>query len=295
MRNHFTSRFRRTGNGFSLIEVLIALALTVLLLSAVYSAVGMHLRFQTAGRSRINQSQLMRAVIRKMDEDFGAIVLFVEQADPEEQSSGVENPEQLDDVSDSALTVGGLESAGTPITFGVVGTSEFMHLCVSRPLRDLSYDSIYTESPSSGRSNDLLTVTYGVGPVDLTRLVDPTFPKYGTPPTGQFANRPLTGFGRRAIDLYAFDAATDTLDEADVLAPEITEMTFAYFDGTAWLDSWDSRTIGGLPRAVRVTFGLWQAPQEKKSGKTSFSNIQTGNTFPIEHVFNIPVAVPLIQ
>lgn len=284
---------RHLRSGFTLIEVLIALSLTVLLLSAIYSAVDMHIRFQTAGRSEINRAQLMRAVIRKMDEDFGGIVLVIAQEDEEESSSSIENVEEYDDVSDTALTVGGLESEGTPITFGVVGTAEFMHLCVSRPLRDLSYDSIYTESPTSGRSNDLLTVTYGIGPVDINLLFDPRQPKYADRNSSQFTNRPLTGFARRSIDLYAFDAATDILDTEDVLAPEITELQFAYFDGTAWLDSWDSREIGGLPSAVRVTFGLWQAPSKKKSPGYQYQG--TGSTASVEHIFHIPLAIPLIE
>ena len=278
---------------FSLIEVLIALALTVLLLSAVYAAVGMHLRFQTAGRDEVKKSQLVRALVRKMNEDFGSIVLAVEQADEEDESSSVENTEEYDDVSDTALTVGGLESAESPITFGIVGTADFMHLCVSRPLRDMNYDTMYADAGYSGRSNDLLTVTYGIAPVDLSRLIDPRRPKYDTPSPNQFANRPLTGFGRREIDLYAFDAATDTLLEDNLLAPEITEVTFAYFDGTAWLDTWDSRTLGALPRAVRVTFGFWHPPA-KREGIAALG-VESGTISTLEHVFNISNSVPIIE
>ena len=279
-------------SGFSLIEVLIALALTVLLLSAIYSAVGLHLRFQTAGRGQIYEAQLTRAVIRKMDEDFGGVVLFIDQSEEKDESSSVENLDQLDDVSDSALTVGGLESAGTPPTFGIVGTADFIHLCVSRPLRDLSYDSIYSESTGSGRSNDLLTVTYGLGPVDFDLLVDPGRPKYSNLPPVSFEGRPETGFARRSIDLYAFDAATDVLEADHVIAPTITELQFAYFDGTAWLESWDSRLIGGLPLAVRVTFGLWYAPP--KSKEAGYQYTSAGNVRTIDHVFYIPVAVPIL-
>ena len=284
---------RSPRGGFSLIEVLIALALTVLLLSAVSAAVNLHLRFQTAGRSQVNRSQLLRAIIRKMDEDFGAVVLFVDQSEEEDLTTSLENPEATADTSDSALTVGGLESAGTPITFGIVGETDFLHLCVSRPLRDLSYDSLYTESPTSGRSNDLLTVTYGLGPIDFNLLIDPRQPKYSTQQQDDFGPRPTTGFARRSIDLYAFDAATDILNPEDVIAPEITEVQFAYFDGTAWLDAWDSRTLGGLPRAVKVTFGLWYPPED--SNRSGYNYVGTGNVAYVEHIFNVPVSVPLIQ
>lgn len=284
---------QKQRRAFSLIEVLIALSLTVLLLSAVYAAVGLHLRFQTAGRAQVKKNQLLRALIRKMDEDFGSIVMSIDQAEEEDEETSVENTEEYDDVSDTSLTVGGLESEGTPITFGIVGTSEFVHLCVSRPLRELTYDSLYSDLPATGRSNDLLTVTYGLAPVDVTLLFDPTRPKYDPRDPNAFVDRPDTGFGRREIDLYAFDAATDVLSESNLLAPEITSLSFSYFDGTAWLESWDSRTLSALPRAVRVKFGFW-SPSPKKKGLPSLG-VDQGIIREVEHVFNIPVSVPIIE
>lgn len=281
-------------NAFSLIEVLIALALTVLLLSAVYAAVGLHLRFQTAGRSQISRAQLLRALIRKIDEDFSSVTFLPEEEVEEDTESSVENVEPIEDLGDTALTVGGLESEGAPITFGIVGTTEFMHLCVSRPLRDLSYDSLYADDSTSGRSNDLLTVTYGIGPVDLNRLMDPTRPKYDDPDPNAFANRPETAFARRSLDLYSFDAATDILLAEDVIAPEISEVAFEYFDGTAWLTSWDSRAIGALPRAVRVKFGFW-SPGEKKDRRSSAGFTDSGTVSVVEHIFHVPLAVPLAE
>lgn len=54
------------------------------------------------------------------------------------------------------------------------------------------------------------------------------------------------------------DAPTIAADQQDTepLAPEVTELGFRYFDGTEWLDSWDSSESGELPVAVEITLTL---------------------------------------
>jgi hypothetical protein len=48
-----------------------------------------------------------------------------------------------------------------------------------------------------------------------------------------------------------------------VIAPEVRNLTFGYFDGTSWQDSWDSTALGpdgitpqGSPRAISITIDL---------------------------------------
>ena len=36
------------------------------------------------------------------------------------------------------------------------------------------------------------------------------------------------------------------------LAPEVVQIEFHYFDGSDWLDEWDSSTQGQLPKAVEI-------------------------------------------
>jgi hypothetical protein len=52
-------------------------------------------------------------------------------------------------------------------------------------------------------------------------------------------------------------------ENRDVIAPEVKDVTFEYFDGSAWQSSWDGTQPGpdgvtplGPPRAVRATFVL---------------------------------------
>jgi hypothetical protein len=48
-----------------------------------------------------------------------------------------------------------------------------------------------------------------------------------------------------------------------VIAPEVKSLTFEYFDGTGWMESWDSTLPGedgvtpiGPPRAIAITISL---------------------------------------
>jgi hypothetical protein len=52
-------------------------------------------------------------------------------------------------------------------------------------------------------------------------------------------------------------------DPSLVLAPEVKSLTFSYFDGSNWQDSWDATTLGadgitpiGAPRAIAVTLAI---------------------------------------
>ena len=266
--------------GFSLIEVLIALALTVLLLSAVYAAVGLHLRFQVAGRDQINRAQLMRAVIQKMETDLGGLAFVIEEETSTEEETTTTS------TTDTSLTA--LSTEETPTPYGLVGTAELLHLCVNKPIRELTYDSLYLGEVVSGRTTELTTISWGTGPVDPLLLIDPTEPIHNNSVSSSLDRRPQTGLARRFLDFYAFDAATDELTETDLIAPEITEVQFQYFDGSTWADTWDSRANGVLPRAIKVTFGFWQPAPEG-------SRTQDGTVFPVEHLFYVPMSIPIVE
>jgi len=274
---------------FTLVEVLIALGLSVLLITAIYSAIDLHYRVQSAGRGEIAFNQLTRSLIRIMNEDFSSVVMQIPEktsdedaaaADESAASSGTSgSSSSTGSTTDTPLMMGGLEEGIAPLTFGIVGTSEVLHLTVSRPSRELAYTPLYS-GDVTGRASDSIIISYGLAPVETQR-----FSLLETP-TGH----PGTGFGRRIRDLYSSEVIEDVLETSDVIAGEIVQVRFRYFDGAAWADSWDSQALGLLPTSIEVTFGFWSDPPKK--GSWNYRPMQRGTISPFVHRFYVPVSVP---
>jgi len=102
------------------------------------------------------------------------------------------------------------------------------------------------------------------------------------------------GLARQEIKLATSDDALVTVppnipDEANfVIADEVQSVTFRYFDGTAWQDSWDGTQTSsgsgspmGPPLAVEITMVV--ATPSSQTGDTS--NLKT-----YRHVVAIPTA-----
>ncbi|SFI48248.1 type II secretion system protein GspJ [Planctomicrobium piriforme] len=331
-------RGNSTHAGFSLLEVLIALGLSVLLVSSVYAAIDLYYRYNLAGRAEVAGQQLMRGLTRRMSDDIGSVVMTLPQAETttsdqqaaDESSSGSSSSGQgsgsssgsasngggggasafggstgstsssssstsssggaaaFDNNSEAAsattgVSFAGLEESGPPKLFGLVGTAELLHLSVSQPSRDLSYATVGGESTAEGRSSDLQVITYGLATIDSIMLA--------LMQKDLDAVRPEKGLGRRSRDLFALDSVDETLSGVDLLAPEVTEMSFRYFDGTSWADAWDSQSVGLLPRAVEVTYGVWNPPR-RQVGRVD--RTQAGTVSRFVHVFHLPLSEPAV-
>src|SRR2546425_10372295 len=62
---------RRNRRAFTLLEVLLAAAIGVLLMAALYVAMEVQLDHARAGRDAVEQSLLVRALLRRMSNDIG--------------------------------------------------------------------------------------------------------------------------------------------------------------------------------------------------------------------------------
>lgn len=272
-------------DGFSLIEVLIALSLSVLLISAVYAAIDMYWRFESVGRGEMHRSQLLRAIVQRMNEDFGSIAFQPPKPSTSTSEEGAAAELEGTSETESLLTIGGLAEQTSAISFGVVGTSDLLNLTVSRPARDLAYSSVFTEGASSPRMCDLIAMTYGMADsVDGEGV--------WVVNANPDSKRPQVGFGRRSVDLYAMEMVDEFLSPRHVIVPEIVQVQFRYYDGVAWSDSWDSRSVGALPRAIEVTFGFWNEPPKRRR-RAGISQTEVGSISPLRHVFLLPLSTPL--
>ena len=79
-------------NGFTLLEVLLAVGISMLAMAAVYAAMGIHLRFIEAGDNDVERAQLARAVLGRIAEDLRATVFHSSNPLAGETSGTLEKP-----------------------------------------------------------------------------------------------------------------------------------------------------------------------------------------------------------
>ncbi len=143
-------------------------------------------------------------------------------------------------------------------TPGVYGTAYDIQLDISRLPRVDEYETMIQNGRGAiaDLPSDVKTVAYYcTGGSNAA-----------TSPGGPLSGDAEGGLVRRSVDRavtkYAFEnGSTAALDDsAAVLAPEVTEISFMYFDGSNWTDYWDMVEQGVPPLAVEITIVV-EAPR----------------------------------
>ena len=65
-------------SAFTLLELMLALGLTIALLTVVYSAMELHWRFSTLGQVEVERAQIARAVLTRMSADIRSVMYRAE-------------------------------------------------------------------------------------------------------------------------------------------------------------------------------------------------------------------------
>jgi prepilin-type N-terminal cleavage/methylation domain-containing protein len=273
-----TRRARREG--FTLLEVLLASVIAVLLLAALYVALDVTVGQTDASREAVASNNLSRAVINRMSTDLSqslgpmppksgggsnpssaqgstqqttqqtgqqatqqtgqqATQQSAQQTSQASQSTTPTDPA----VQDAAAADGTFVAADVPFQAGVMGTDKTLTVFVSRVPLTLT-DAAAASNTEVQQPADLRRVTYylasdGSG---LCRQERPWVTADGV---------------RNSVEPDRSDEA------ADLIAPEVKDVSFEYLDAGFWLGEWDGSlpgtdgvTVTGPPRAVRATFTL---------------------------------------
>jgi hypothetical protein len=285
---------RRKGKsqrrGVTLLELILALSLSVLIMAAIGYAIELHLKTLQTRKTHVEEAQLGRQVLRRMADDLRSAVQYqvidfssvealaassgagLAQAASQQQGanagsmmsgslmnqdSGL-NSSLLSGLTEEKEPVSISGSAAPPKIPGLYGTQFELQIDISRLPRVDEYQSML--NPLSGKTvgdipSDVKTVAYYLQP-DITAgnaLGDPS----------QASRVQQTGFAGkglvrrevdRAVSIYAAanGNADDLLNEGQMLAAEVTGLEFRYFDGTEWLPEWNSDERQGLPVAVEI-------------------------------------------
>ena len=282
---------RRCRSGFTLIEVLIALSLSLVLISAIYSAVSLHWRYEQVGRERIDRSQVSLAVLRLMSEDVGS-VMFTPPTTTTQEDEETAEASTTTSTATTSTTAEATTATTTPSTqasLGIVGTADQLQLDISQPARE---DFIPDESDTSSATalpatSDTVRVTWG--------LITPT-----SAPVDDSGRRSLTvnpALARQIVDRLrgVVEVEEDTRQnvafaDASILAREVVSLQFRYYDGYSWVEEWDSVVMERLPRAIEVTIGFIKKDYQQASSLNLPGQV---TIIPIKHVILVPASTPV--
>ncbi len=251
---------------FTLLEVLLALSIAVLLLSALYVAVNTQLRLSQAARDVVEHGTLARTLQGWISRDIRASLAPV-PPDRSQSGSGSSSTSSSTSSSSSTTSTTGTQTGSTTptmtgtstststsltgsvqINYGVQGDAGRLSVYVSRIHRDPRFLPESFKTDEAAVSSDLRRITYWLvaGNGD-----------------GQM------GLGRQVVRLVTAEdlmssIPPDVPDETSyIIAEEVRSLRFSYFDGTEWRDSWDGTQMGpdgvsqvGPPLAIAVTLGI---------------------------------------
>lgn len=326
---------RRFPAGFTLVEVLLSLGLLMLVLAAAYSALVLFQRVTYLGRRDAELSQLARAIESRIAADIRCVRFEDATATPAQETgaaagevvtmdSGVGAADDtggtttLPSTSSSAslgssTTTETAPDTSDPLTAymtqgaGLFGTPTTLVLHVSRPQRELGSGA--TPSPldlntlaMAATSSEWRSVSYFLAIAGTGGLQGAV----GNTAAGGTASYSLAsgsqGLARLDEDRLMVQQVADTgggVDQlaqgASVLAPEVTEIQFRYFDGVSWVESWDSVAMNSLPKAVEVT--LWIDPDandEKAIASLAGGVNSVTASSSYRFVVSVPLADPLL-
>ena len=271
--------------GYTLLEVLLASVVAVVLLGALYAALEVTLVRMDINRNVIVANDLSRAVFNRLTADVsntlgplppksggdgttGSAATPAVTATPVATADTTATDAAMPDEGGSPATAG----VDIPLAAGVVGTDKQLSLFLSRlPTALTDLDVINTADV--GLPSDLRKVTYYLATDG--------------------------GLARQEQPWVTADGvwnATDpdrTNEAAEVIAPEVIDATFEYYDGGTWQSSWDGSltaidgtSLTGPPRAIRVTLVLEFAArgvlQQKRVSQTIPLRAAVGNFLPGE-------------
>jgi|GEM_PF-5768138 len=247
---------QKLTHGFTLIEVLCALALAGLLLSAVAGAIHMQWKFRNSGESRIEHAQVLQGFVDDFARDVRSVTAIRTQTD-----SHLKDPVKsfvgigfvpLTEIREQFLRL----NPHTQREFvEFFGTEDFV---LMRP----------RDSNSQGEMNSHGSVNQALKTVQQVVWLNPASRDLRVPFLRE--NKSLryqsinvasiaTGVQRIAVSPHEVQsevtAATFDLAKhnAQVIAPEMQSVRFRYFDGHQWQPAWDSEIQLRLPQAIELT------------------------------------------
>lgn len=235
-------------SGFTLLELLLSLAIGVILLGAVYVAVVNQVEMTQAGRRTIEEAMLARNLLRIVSFDIAG---HVPPVLPAASTSSSSSP-ATSGSNASAQTAASSQTTTTtpPFNLGVQGDQNNLILSIcTLPKEGLDPEILQSGAPLMGIS-DQRVIMYWLAPGDVAG-------------GGGLARYEIKTVSSPDLLAQAVLPPNVPDEQSRVIAKEVKSLTFSYFDGSAWVDTWDGTQPGqdgvtpmGPPKLIKVTIGI---------------------------------------
>jgi prepilin-type N-terminal cleavage/methylation domain-containing protein len=313
-------RFSR--DGFTLIELLLTLALSVMLMAMIGTALSFYANRLEVRDTEVRRVQLAQSILNMLSDDLRAALYPPEFDDSsltallsssvggqaEQPGAGEDlSAAGLDDMSedtgsgsemDSMAAGAALEntdlasSTTTTQRPGLRGNQTQIQFDVSLLPRIEEYQPLLvgdTPAELTDLPSDIKTVTYyvqpaGGGVVDPLAMEGVTGSTGGTSSNGGLVRRSLD----RSVTQWAMQngGLVSLNASGDLLATEVVELRFRYWDGLIWQIFWDSDQMGGLPLAVEVTLTVVESSELESAEEAP-------RTRTYEQIIRLPMGKPV--
>lgn len=272
IRSHQCSIARHQGTAFTLVEVLMAIGLSMVLLLAVYEAMHLYFRISTVGQEDMKRAQLARAIFGKMTEDIHSVVYRKADTSDAETDSADDSGDPAADPDDDPDAIDDTEvdpeDETSDQSIGVFGDAQTLLLNISKPTRQHLNALPDETSEVTSFGADLQSVAYFLTGADSSGTLQETVARQATDSNGEEAS----GLARMQGDRLAMNLADETGDvdmlasNSTILAKEVIFLQFRYFDGFEWYEEWDSDELGGVPMAIEIIIGFESPVDEETEG-----------------------------
>lgn len=247
------------SRGFTMLEVVLAIGLSGAVLALLATAIDLYLVRVDTSRTQVESAQLARTLLNQIAADLQAARYFAPTATSTAES-GTSAP------VDSAL-VKGVFGTATELRIDRSAVWQWEDLA-----RQMDLENTYqTEATTPLERFMPLTVRYVLG--EGQELLTADLAKQGV------SESPLAqghaGLYRQQVSTSAWmnqdsaqsngsvGAMSNEVGSAELIAPEVVDITFAYYDGSQLLDEWDSGLAEELPAAVEIRLTLLKEPFEQ--------------------------------
>ena len=265
-------------SAFSLVEVLLAVALSAVLLGALYLALSLCMDGMQMGRSNIEQATVVRSLFNRMSEDVSSSLTLVDparfrliaEAQAEAEAQGASGMGTTGASGTGTTGTGSTGSTGATGTTGATGGGTGGASGGTGTTGSSGTGASGATGSSSGSSTDPAgdpdqmaapvtnLIPLGVvGDAASLHLYITKMPREAFEGALTSDIRRVTYWQGQAGGLCRAEqgvvlnpeALTPSIPQVDeaahLMAPEVVSVTFRYFDGTSgWAESWDSSAMG---------------------------------------------------